>query len=239
MQHMTKWLLGLLLLVMAGSTWAAVATVTHLTGTLSVLRQDGGKRLLCTRSVLEAGDTLTTAQDSYARIRFSDGAEIVLRPNSVFKIDQYRYAADAPAEDNFLVSLLKGGMRAVTGSIGKRSKAQTAYHTPQATIGIRGTHFGALVCQADCADIPTVSGKPLADGLHLDVVEGAIAASNPAGELVINVGQFAYVKDRSTEPQLVPADQGVQVTMPTSISQNHADGSTLDQDKMDDQCTLK
>lgn len=238
---MMHWILAILLFGATGLAAAAetVATVSHLTGTLTVSRLDGTRRLLCTRSSLEQGDTLTTAQDTYARIRFSDGAEIVLRPNTVFKIDQYEYAVEDQQQDNFMVSLIKGGMRAVTGIIGRRSKTQTAYHTPQATIGIRGTHFGALLCQADCADIPTVSGKPLVDGLHLDVVEGAIAATNAAGELVVHVGQFAYVKDANSEPRLVPADEGVQVTMPTSISHNHSDGHTLDQNKTDDQCTLK
>ena len=56
-------------------------TVTHLSGTLSVARADG-QRLLAVNSAVREGDLLTTERDTYVRIKFSDGAEVVLRPGS-------------------------------------------------------------------------------------------------------------------------------------------------------------
>ena len=38
------------------------------------------------------------------------------------KIDNFQFTEDKPQEDSFLYSLVKGGLRAVTGIVGKRSK---------------------------------------------------------------------------------------------------------------------
>jgi hypothetical protein len=239
--QLMRWFVALLLAGFASLAAAAdaVATVTHLMGTLSATRADGSKVLLSVKSRVAEGDTLATVQDTYARIRFNDGSEVVLRPNSVFKVDRFNYEEATPKNDSFLVNLIKGGMRAVSGLLAKRSRDRVMYETNYATIGIRGTHFGVLICKADCADIPTVSGLPLIDGMHVDVVEGAISLKNEAGELVVGEGEFAYVKDRDTEPRLVPPSDGVRVTMPASISQNFSDGWALDIDKTDSQCTVK
>lgn len=94
-------------------------------------------------------------------------------------------------------------MRALTGLIGKRSDAYSM-RTPTATIGIRGTDYGLQYCAADdCAGKKTVSGEPLADGLHLEVFEGAIAVVNEAGSIELGAGQFGHVKDRGTPPAAV------------------------------------
>lgn len=233
-------LFALFALLLAGAAQAEpVGSVTHLSGTLSAQRSDGSKVLLSVRSAVNEGDLLATVRDTFARIKFVDGAEVVLRPDSQLKVEKYSYAEEQPESDSVILGVLKGGLRKVTGLVGKRNRASVSINTPTATIGIRGTHFGALLCQDDCAAIPTVTGKPLPDGLHLDVVEGAIVVKNPLGEQVVPSGQFAYVKDRATLPLIVPAAQGVRVTMPPAISQNKSDGRTLDTNNSDDQCTVK
>lgn len=78
------------------------------------------------------------------------------------------------------------------------------------------THFGMLLCQGDCAQIPTTTGAPPADGLHVDVANGAITLKNGAGQVEINAGQFGYVANNNIPPALVPQQQGIQVTMPGS-----------------------
>ena len=71
-------------------------------------------RLLATRSAISPGETIATQGDTYARIKFNDGGEVVLRPGSQLKIDAYKYEEGNPQGDNIVLSLIKGGMRSVT-----------------------------------------------------------------------------------------------------------------------------
>lgn len=202
-------------------------TVTHLAGTLIAKRADGTTKLLATNSQVAEGDELSTQQETYARVKFIDGGEIVLRPNSELKVQTYAYAEDKPQSDNIVLSLIRGGLRAVTGLLGKRNHERFKLETTTATIGIRGTHFGALMCANDCGGIPTTSGQTPANGLHLDVAAGAIIVTNGGGAQQFNVGQFGFVGSNATPPVVVPPQNGIQVTMPGSISQNNAAGQGL------------
>lgn len=210
-----------LVLLLAGVAHAGTAgQVTHLSGTLSVKKADGTSKLLSIKSEVQEGDLLTTEADTYARVKFVDGAEVVLRPGTQLKVATYSYSENKPQTDNVFLSLLKGGLRAVTGLIGKRNHDAVSFSTATATIGIRGTHFGALYCNNDCGGVPTVSGKPPENGLHVDVADGAILVRNSAGQQQIGAGQFGFVRDATSPPAIVLPKQGVQVTMPTNISQN-------------------
>ncbi|MDD5250214.1 MAG: FecR domain-containing protein [Rhodocyclaceae bacterium] len=211
--------------------------VTHLSGTLSVKRADAKPLLLAVKSEVREGDLLTTEANTYARIKFADNGEVVLRPGTQLKIDSYVFNPTKPESDNVLISMLKGGLRAVTGLIGKRDHDKVNFSTATATIGIRGTHFGALLCQNDCGGVPTTSGQPPANGLHLDVADGAIVVKNGAGQIQINAGQFGFVASPSTAPQTVPPQQGIQVTMPSSISQNKGGGMGIGKGK-EGECAL-
>jgi FecR protein len=229
MRNCTRILAGLLLAAagtFSGAAQAAnvVGQVTHLSGTLIAKRADGTTKVFSVKSEVEQGDTLSTEQDTYARIKFVDGGEVVLRPRTQLKVAVYSFNRAKPQASNVLLDMLKGGMRAVTGLVGMRNHDAVKYNTPTATIGIRGTHFGALFCQNDCGGIPTITGKPPENGLHVDVASGAIVVSNAAGQQVISAGQFGFVQNANTLPVIVPPSLGVQVTMPTSISQNNSSG---------------
>lgn len=206
---------------------SAVGNVTHLSGTLTARRVDGSARFLSVKSAINEGDTLSTAPGTYARVKFGDGAEVVLRPESQMKVENFKYEASKPEDDNMLFSLIKGGMRSVTGFLGRRNKDKVRIVAPNATIGIRGTHFGMLLCQNDCVNIPAGAGGPPPNGLHVDVVDGAISVSNGAGQQVVAAGQFGYVRDSRTPPSVVPPQQGIQVTMPLAVSRNAGTGRTL------------
>ncbi len=212
----------------AGTTAGGVGQVTHLSGTL-IGRTDGQTqaRILSARSAISPGDTLSTQGDTYARVKFNDGTEVVLRPNTQFKIENFSYDEAEPSKDNILFGLIKGGLRSVSGLISKRSKDKIRYTTATATVGIRGTHFGMLMCFADCANIPTVSGIAPADGLHVDVVAGQIILTNQAGSQVFDPGQFGFVPNANTPPSLVLPQDGIRVTVPAVIASNTPGGRTI------------
>lgn len=229
-----------LLLLLPLSVWAenTVGNVTHLSGVLFVSRADGTKKMLSVKSEVMEGDILKTEVDTYTRIKFTDGGEVVLRPETVFKIEAYGYSTSVKQQDNFLVSLLKGGLRSVTGMIGRRNPENFRVKTSTATIGIRGTHFGALLCNDDCVNIPTVSGQPPGNGLHTDTAQGTTIVSNAAGSIEVPAGAFSYTPSPTAPPMLVPPSQGIQVTMPTSISSNKASGSGVGSSDSN-ACTVK
>lgn len=228
-----------LLLASFAAQAAGAGVVTHLSGTLLVKQADGSTKVLSVKSEVQEGETITTQDKTYARIKFQDGGEAVLRPNSQLVVSNYTYTPEKPGSDNLAVGLLKGGMRMVTGLLGKRNPDKVNVVTPTATIGIRGTHFGLLMCQGDCVDIPSVTGQPPADGLHIDVAEGAIAVTNPAGQQLLAAGQFGFVQSLATPPTIVPPSQGIRVTMPHSISQNNAAGRSVGQNSGSSECAVQ
>lgn len=220
-------LIGLLLPALV---WAeGVGNITHLGGVLRATRADGTSRILSVKSEVREGDTLRTEKDTFARIKFVDGGEIVLRPETVLKVEAYLYkpVPDAEHKDNIVFGLVKGGLRSVTGLLGKRSPDAFKMKTEAATIGIRGTHFGALLCNNDCANIPTISGQPPENGLHTDTASGRVFVSNLAGSVEVPAGSFSYTPSPNIAPKLVPPAQGIQVTMPPAISNDKANGSGM------------
>ncbi len=219
-----------LLIILAGSMFAGqvaaapAGQITHLSGTIAAKRADGSSKLLSVKSEVLEGDTLSTEAETYARIKFNDGGEVVLRPGTQLKIEHYSYNVAQPEKDNVVMSMFKGGLRAVTGLLGKRNREKVSFQTETATIGIRGTHFGALLCQNDCGGVPTTSGQAPPNGLHVDVTTGAITMSNQGGTVLLNAGQFGFAANSNTPPAAVPPQQGVPVTMPPAIASNKGTG---------------
>ncbi len=223
----------------------SAATVTRLDGTLTARRPDGTERLLAVGSAVRQGEVLSTSQESYARLRFRDATDITMRPRTNIRVDTFRFKTEKPEEDNFVLTMLRGGLRAITGLIGARDKSRVAYKTLTATIGIRGTRFGAVLCQPDketggndCDDIRRESGKKIADGLYLDVSEGAISVKSKGGELVIASGEFGYVRDTQAAPVMVPKPEAVPFTAPPAISTGTGTGRTLDETHSNNQCVV-
>jgi hypothetical protein len=219
--------------------WAGVGNVTHVSGVLVVHRPNGESRILAPQSQVEEGDVLASEAKSFARIRFIGGGNLLVRPNSRVTIERYHYEKDKPENDAVFMNLVKGGMRAITGAVGKRSMDKHKTTTVTATIGIRGTHYGLQQCQGDCADQTGASGRPLENGLHIDVLSGSIVARNEAGEQEVSAGQFGYVRDRQTRPELVPAQDGFVASVPPSMSANTGAGSTIGRDSNDNICIIR
>lgn len=204
---MLRRLLALLILLSAPA-WAA-GVLTHLSGPVSVRKADGSVHAGQAGVKVGTGDTVITGPGGYVRVEMTDGGEMVLRPDSQLKVESYAFVQAKPAEDNMVFSMLKGGIRTVTGLIGKRGN-KDAYElkTPTATVGIRGTQFDARICQGDCG--------ALADGTYLAVRFGAIQTTNAQGSLPVNAGQVAHVPPQKP-PVMLPRDPGIGFTPPPVI----------------------
>lgn len=133
-------------LLSGGSADAAdVAKLLFSQGMVSVKAADGTVRIVAKGSPLAEGDTVSTVGKGFAVIEYLDGGKTTLRPDTTLTIKQYAPAA-------VVHTLVQGGLRSVTGAIGKANPAAVKYHAGTATLGIRGTTFDARLCQAgDCA----------------------------------------------------------------------------------------
>ena len=219
----------LALLASIGSAWAQ-GTITHLSGPISVIKADGSRVEGASGLSLAVGDTVLSGAAGFARIEMTDKAELVVRPNTQLKIERYTFEVDRPNADDSVLSVLKGGLRTVTGLIGKRGK-QDAYQlkTTTATIGIRGTQFDMRLCAGDCG--------ALADGTYVKTTRGSVILSSLAAPnlpesvaipgLILTAGQVGFVPPIDA-PVLLPRDPGIGFTPPPSIPK-------LDENKREEQ----
>jgi hypothetical protein len=197
--------LAIAALLQAAAVCAApIGRVADLSGSLVAHKGDGRKLALAVESEVHEGDTLVTYDDSRASIRFRDGGIIVLKPATQFRVRQYGFEAEEPAKDQAVFALLKGGLRAITGLIGKRRENSYSMQTATATIGIRGTDYAIRLCSGDCGGLANIAGTPLADGLHVEVLEGRIFLANQAGGTEISAGQFGFVGGPAAPPVSAP-----------------------------------
>ncbi len=228
-------------LVLAGACGLAFAgqvagTVVNLSGPLMAKKADGAVKVLAVKSEVEQGDTLVSEKNTYAQIRFVDNSEITLKPNTTFKVEAFAYDAGKPAGDSASFSLVKGGLRSITGLLGKRNKEKFQLKTPSATIGIRGTTFSVEFVPPPTSGLPPGAPAGLAPGLHVTVIDGLINVSNGAGSQLFSAGQFGFVPSFSMPPVVVPRNPGLQFTPPPAFSEvkgGVANNAALGAEKVD------
>lgn len=224
--------------LVSGAAIANTGTVTQLSGTLSVLKADGSVRILSQKSEVVGGDTVNTEKNSYAQIKFSDGGLITLKPNTSLKIQQFEFKQNEPAKDSFIFALVKGGLRAVTGLVGKRgNKNAYSLDTATATIGIRGTSYGADDCKTTPCPKPDSSGN-LEPGVYVSVTDGEIVVTNAAGSQHFLAGQFGEISDRNSRPRFLSTDPGLQFTPPASFILSIATGTAVNSGK-NQECVVR
>jgi hypothetical protein len=124
-------------------------TVVHLSGPLMAKKANGTVKILAVKSEVENGDTLVTEKNTYALVRFIDNSEITLKPGSTMTIENFSFDGGKQDSDQASFKLVKGGLRSVSGLLGKRSREKFEMKTPSATIGIRGTTFVVEYVEGD------------------------------------------------------------------------------------------
>jgi hypothetical protein len=156
----------------------------------------GSRRPLERNSNILKGDVIITADDTHSQIRLKDGALFSLRPNTQMRIAQYEYNGRQDGSERSLIELIKGGFRTITGAIGHRNKQNYRVQTSVATIGIRGTHYGLMLCQAGSCQ----NNNGMEDGLYGGVLDGSVMIENQSGIHRFNNDQFFRVADVNLPP---------------------------------------
>jgi hypothetical protein len=187
---------------MVGYT-APAAQVDFAVGNVTATGSNGQSRALAKGAQVDQGDTVNT-NGGRAQLRFSDGAFVSLQPESQFRIDQYRYEGKQDGNEKGFFSLLKGGLRTITGLVGRTNKGNYQVTTSVATIGIRGTEYTIEYGHS-------VTGS---------VGEGEINVCNQAGcQSVVN-GESYYVKTQDTKP-VITSKRSDLPPPPPSVSPTH------------------
>lgn len=203
---MMKQVVFCLLFFVCAAGWAqgdlgvtrGVATAASVEGTVFVSRLDGRQGLLTRGAVLKQGETVNTARNSSVRLQFIDGSETVVRPESSLMVQVFQFKVDAPAQDSMVLRLIKGGLRAITGAIGKRGN-QDAYrlHVKTATVGIRGTDFSARLCAKDCLEtqVSTQSNRATPVAARAIQLVGAVTFSRGSAPSPMTMDKPLYSGD--------------------------------------------
>jgi hypothetical protein len=134
-----------------------VGEVAYSRGVLTGQIDGQPPRLIARGVALHNGETLNTGSKGFAIIELEDGTRMTLRPNTTFKIEE---VSQERGSENALMSLIRGGLRAITGAISKRNPDAFRINTSVATIGIRGTEFDARLCATtECQAEEDASGR--------------------------------------------------------------------------------
>ncbi|HEY7760327.1 MAG TPA: FecR family protein [Burkholderiales bacterium] len=164
---------------------APAARVEFAVGNPEIASAGGAARPLAKGAAVEAGDTVFT-NDGRVQLRFTDGAYVSLQPQSQFRVDDYRWEGRADGSERGFFSLLRGGLRTITGVVGRSNKRNYRVSTTVATIGIRGTEYKI---------------SPLDGGIVGSIGEGAIEVCTGAGCFPFTSGESFLVSDPDTQPQ--------------------------------------
>ena len=209
MKRVMIWVLGVMASLVTSLAFANATAIT-INGNVSAQMGAGGVRVVRQGDTLRAGDTVNTSAGSSAVLRFEDGQIAVLGANSRMVIQRYEY--NAPARSgNIVLNLLSGGMRAITGFIGRAAPQNVAYKAGNYTIGIRGTDVNIATDQGNVA---------------VTVNEGSITFTIGNQTYTVSAGDGAFIRtDGSVRTDVISAIvQYVQANAPTlnQILQNTA-----------------
>lgn len=163
-----------------------------------VALREGREVALTDGSTVQARDVIVTGDSAAAQVRLTDESILALRANSRVDLAQYRFTGADDGLSVVALRLLRGGLRVLTGLVGKQRRDRWTLASPVATLGIRGTGFTVVHCSRDCLE---ADGSLAPDGTYGVVFEGRIVASNEGGEREFGADEAFYVSDARAVPQ--------------------------------------
>jgi hypothetical protein len=178
---------------------AVVGKVVAGSGTLLVRELDGDERSVKRQSPIFVGDTIMVGKNGFIQLRFTDGTLVALRSDSEFLVEEYEYQESEHGNGKLVFNLLKGGLRTISGAIGKKNQENYQMKTPVASIGIRGTMYGLMYCvDGQCSGVD--------DGLYGGVLEGMIAVEVEGDDGLVKKNGFFFVTPDGKVFQLLSHD---------------------------------
>lgn len=169
--------------------------------------------------VVSEGDTLVTAKNASAQIKMLDGGFIAIRSDTKLKLDRFKFDEREDGTERSFFSLLKGGLRAITGLIGRVNKSSYRITTPTSTIGIRGTDHETVVVVPDSELAETVPS-----GTYNKVNTGETSMTTEKGTVFVLPNQMGFSGASNELPTLQPVNANLfDVVKNTTPSKPQAD----------------
>lgn len=184
---------------------AAVGEVTLSIGRSSLERQASASEPQRGERVRE-GDVIRTTASGHVHIRFVDGGLVSVRPDSVFRIQEFKYNPANPAASTVVLNLEAGEVRSISGAAAKAARERFRLNTPLVAIGVKGTDF--LTRTASNAVTVTVNEgaivmAPYDQACRIDAL-GTCSGSR-ARELRADMGALALVyRTGALDPSFQP-----------------------------------
>ena len=169
-------------------------------GEVRLIAADGAERMAVKRGPVYEGDRIVTADGALAQIKFADGGLMALRANSEFVLDKFSYAGLHDQTPSMFMRLIRGGLRSITGQIGRNSRDGYRIITPIATIGNLGTDHESRVI------LPPPPGVEAIDppGTYDKVNNGSTLMRTTKGAIEILPQQVGFVPNAAVEPTVLP-----------------------------------
>jgi hypothetical protein len=196
----------------------ASAKIVSARGDVNAVDGAGQRRRLVDGGSVYPGDLVETGPGTQVVLAFRDDTRITLGSMTRFRVDNFVYDERNAGEGRFLVSLLKGSVRALTGLIAKANNRNMGFSTATATIGIRGTGLD-MTCTGPCAGEP----GDAASGLTLFAWLGSIVVT-PTGQTALQAlqaGEGLFISPLGiqaiTRPPQIEGPRPDAVTVPPKL----------------------
>ncbi len=181
----------------ASSEAKVVGTIKTITGLVNLQTAQGKNKFANVGTKLYVGDVINTQAKSTTVLEFIDTTQVALRPGTRFVVENYEYQPEEPVADKAEFKLVKGGLRTLTGLIGKRGNADAfAMKSETATIGIRGTDFSMRLCKGkECAQT--------AKGETSSATSNNASSADVAGRVSQSTGAMFAINDKGQRRPLM------------------------------------
>lgn len=214
---------SILLLAISQTVNAATAgSVQFVNGKVYISNAATQSRMLKKGDPVLESDTVTTSQDSSAQIKMRDGGFIAIRPDSKLKFDSFIFSGSEDGTERSFFSLIRGGIRAITGMIGQKNKSSYRIATSTATIAIRGTDHETYVITPD-----SPLAKLAAVGTYNKVNRGETALITDKGSVSILPNQMGYAGAMDQLPQLQPVNLNLFTATPAALAQTKTNNTDV------------
>jgi hypothetical protein len=198
---------------------ASVGKVKVLSGSVSIVNQEGKTRVVKGEGPVHEGDRVASDKDAAAVVSFEGGNKLHVQPDSEVEIKEYKNQG-SPESRRALLNLIKGKVR---NQVGQKYNGKSSYYkitTKGAVAGVRGTDFLVTFSEGVKLDtrIETLGGKvelsDLGEGEKRMVGKGEalsfIADVSASDANSVPIGRFGELYKMSDE-EMKALDKGTRM----------------------------
>lgn len=171
---MHKLALALALVATGAHAQDKAGQVLFASGKVERVAASGAVAPLAGGDAVYEGDLLRTAPGAHVQLAMRDEGFLALRPGTELRLKRY-------GDGRAVLEIVKGTLRSITGSFGRRDRARYRLEGREVVLGIRGTDHEAT--QRD-------------EGFYDRVIEGGTYLAQEKGRVEVGPGQTGFAPAR-------------------------------------------